>query len=147
MKVTMTLLRGAELSNWSFIRHWIIYRNPDLLMWNELAKYLPALNAAFEKYLVLGEIADWCKLMFAPSDLKEFLYTELEVPFQVATHISTLYGNSSTSQLETSQRSAMSQEILDHAVHIVKTAGGAKTIDVMSLRRCMEIVVFPNIFQ
>lgn len=53
-RITVSLLRGAEMSNWSFISYWILLLNPDLVMWNELAKYLPHLCAAYAKYLSIG---------------------------------------------------------------------------------------------
>lgn len=37
----VNLLRGAEMTNSSMILLWIATLNPDLLFWNELAKYLP----------------------------------------------------------------------------------------------------------
>lgn len=91
-----SLLKGAELTNWTFIRYWLIQLNPDLLMWNELAKYLPQLCAAYAKFQRLGELAEWCKLILAPEDLREFHSLELDVPFEVAKAIATQYGKTST---------------------------------------------------
>lgn len=104
LNVTLTLLRFAELSNWSFIRYWLILLNPDLLMWNEIGKYMPQLCAAYSKYKSLGKMADWCKLILPPQELTEFQSENLSVPFTVAKALSEYYGKGSTSNLKGDQK-------------------------------------------
>ncbi|KAG8242247.1 hypothetical protein J6590_069620 [Homalodisca vitripennis] len=95
MRVTRTLLRGAELSNWIYILHWIILLNPDLLMWNELSKFIPMLVAASLKYAELGELAPWCKLILPIEELTEFRADNLNVPYAVAQGIASEFGTGS----------------------------------------------------
>lgn len=69
MSVVLALLRGAEMTNWTFISYWLLEINPELLMWNELAKRWPALCAAAAKYNSLGQYASWAKLSEAAHSL------------------------------------------------------------------------------
>lgn len=133
-RITVSLLRGAEMSNWNFISYWILLLNPDLVMWNELAKYLPHLCAAYAKYLSIGNLAEWSKLILPPEEVEEFNSRNLAVPYAVAKAIAATYGNPSINQLEGVRKDAALKTIVDQALYIVKVAGGARTIDVMALR-------------
>lgn len=79
MRIAVNLLRGAEMTNLSMILLWIATLNPDLLFWNELAKYLPFLYAAYTRYKSFNQYADWAKLMVPPEDLREFASEKLQV--------------------------------------------------------------------
>ncbi|KAG8255009.1 hypothetical protein J6590_102841 [Homalodisca vitripennis] len=135
MRVTRTLLRGAELSNWIYILHWIILLNPDLLMWNELSKFIPMLVAASLKYAELGELAPWCKLILPIEELTEFRADNLNVPYAVAQGIASEFGTGSNRNLVGAEKDPHIKNVVKHAIYIVKVAGGAKTVDVMALRQ------------
>lgn len=134
MRIAVNLLRGAEMTNLSIILLWIATLNPDLLFWNELAKYLPFLYAAYTRYRSFNQYGDWAKLMVPPEDLKEFSSEKLQVLYTVARAISQHYGNVSASFIEGTNQADGTKEIVRQALNIVKIAGGARTIDVMALR-------------
>lgn len=133
--ITINLLRCSEMANWNFIQHWIIRLHPDLLMWNEMGKFLPAMSAAYTKYISMGVLADWGKLILPPEELTEFANTDLQVPFTVAREIAARYGNLGVRNIKSSIDNSLLQEILDHAMLIVESSGGAMTMDTMALRR------------
>lgn len=134
MRIAVNLLRGAEMTNLSMILLWITTLNPDLLFWNELAKYLPFLYAAvYSHYKSFNLYADWAKLMVPPEDLREFASEKLQVLYTVARAISQHYGNVSASFTEGTNQADGTKEIVRQALNIVKIAGGARTIDVMAL--------------
>lgn len=66
MGIAVNLLRGAEMTNLSMILLWIATLNPDLLFWNELAKYIPFLYAAYTRYKSFNQYADWAKALMVP---------------------------------------------------------------------------------
>lgn len=133
-QISINLLRCAEMTNWNFISHWIVRLHPDLLMWNEIGKYLPALSAAYSKYVAMGPMADWGKLIYPPSMLTEFANRDLSIPFAVAREISSFYGNTGVKNIKSDISNNAVQELIDHAMLIVSTCGGARTIDTMALR-------------
>lgn len=135
MKIAINLLRGAEMTNLSMILLWIATLNPDLLFWNELAKYLPFLYAAYTRYKSFNQYSDWAKLMIPPDELREFASDKLQVLYTVARAISQRYGSASVSYIEGTNDAEGTKEIVRQALNIVKVAGGARTIDVMALRR------------
>lgn len=134
MRIAVNLLRGAEMTNLSMILLWIAILNPDLLFWNELAKYLPFLYAAYTRYKSFNQYADWAKLMVPPEDLREFASEKLQVLYTVARSISQHYGSVSASFIERTNQADGTKEIVRQALNIEKIAGGARTIDVMALR-------------
>lgn len=134
MRIAVNLLRGAEMTNLSMILLWIATLNPYLLFWNELAKYLPFLYAAYTRYKSFNQYADWAKLMVPPEDLREFASEKLQGLYTVARAISQHYGSVSTSFIEGTNQADGTKEIVRQALNIVKIAGGAQTIDVMALR-------------
>lgn len=99
-------------------------------MWNELAKYVPFICAAYAKYSSVGPLADWAKMVLPPDEVKEFASDKLLVPFTVARELSIKYGSSSGNLIEGASKNQTVTEI----VMIVRIAGGARTIDVMALR-------------
>lgn len=135
LSISANLLRGAEMTNLSMILLWIATLNPDLLFWNELAKYLPFLYAAYSRYKSFGANADWAKLLLPPDELKEFASDKLQVLYTVARAISQRYGSSSVANIEGTNEADGTTEIVRQALNIVKIAGGARTIDVMALRQ------------
>lgn len=136
MRIAVNLLCGAEMTNLSMILLWIATLNPDLLFWNELAKYLPFLYAAYTRYKSINQYADWSKLMVPPEDLREFASEKLQVlyTFIMARAISQHYGSVSASFIEGTNQADGTKEIVRQALNIVKIAGGARRIDVMALR-------------
>lgn len=134
MSVALTLLKYAEMANWALISYWLLELNPDLLMWNELAKYWPAICAAASKFASLGEFAPWAKLAFPPDELPEFSAEKLALPYVVARALSQKYGNQTVNQLLGAKQDSTTKEIVACALTIVRIAGGAKTVDVMALR-------------
>lgn len=133
--IAVKLLCGAEMTNWQFIVHWIVKLHPDLLMWNELAKYLPALSAAHAKYIALESMADWGKLTHPHEELAEFSNPDLSIPYVVSREISGKYGNTGVRNIKPNLNNSHMQELLDQAMMIVDTCGVARTIDGMALRR------------
>ncbi|KAG8266817.1 hypothetical protein J6590_062952 [Homalodisca vitripennis] len=133
-KITKALLGGAEISNWMLILHWIIILNPDLLMWNELSKFLTMLVAASCKFTEIGELAPWCKLILPVEELTEFKSENLNLPYAVAKAIATHCGNSSNKNIQGTPEEAFFKDVVKYAIYIAKNAGGAKTVDVMALR-------------
>jgi len=65
-KTTMVYYRMAELTSFGMTLAWVLARNPVLLTWNGLAKHLPYLKAAVDKYRLMGADAPYCKLIFPP---------------------------------------------------------------------------------
>lgn len=123
------------MTNLSMILLWIATLIPDLLFWNELAKYLPYLYAAYTRYRRFGSNADWAKLLLPPDELKEFASDKLQILYTVAGAISQKYGSSSASFIEGTNDADGTKEIVRQALNIVRIAGGAKTMDVMALRQ------------
>lgn len=134
MEITVNLLRYSELANYLVISNWITILNPDLWGWNELGKYLPLVIAAQEKFENVGQLAPWCKLILPQAQTTEFASHKLIIPFSVAKRISIEYGNSTLENLAGDNISKNIQDIIAHAMYIVRTAGGAKTCDTMSIR-------------
>lgn len=134
MRIAVNLLRGAEMTNLSMILLWIATLNPDLPFWNELAKYLPFLYAAYTRYKSFNQYDDWAKLMVPPEDLREFASEKLQVLYTVARAISQHYGSVSASFIKGTNQADGTKEIVRQALNVVKIAGGARTIDVMTLR-------------
>lgn len=132
--ISINLLRCAEMANWNFIQHWIIRLHPDLLMWNEIAKFLPAMSAAYAKYISMGRLADWGKLILPPEELTEFASPDLQIPFTIAREIAARYRNLGVRNFKSSIDNSLVQDLLDHAMLIVDSCGGAKTMDTMALR-------------
>lgn len=133
-RVAVALLRNAELTNFNLILMWIVSINDILLGWNELGKYHPYICAAYAKYLQLGEMAPWGKLILPPEEVQEFAADKLIVPFTVARALSAKYGSATANQIEGVTKNATVEKIVSHALKIVSIAGGARTIDVMSIR-------------
>lgn len=125
--VTMNLLKGAEISNFLFINRWILELNPWLLGWAELAKFVPDIKRANDKYISLGELAPYCKLLFPPQQLTEFNRDHLRIPFSVAIAISRNYNQSSVQFLVGDSNDTAVQKIVEDALNLVKIAGGART--------------------
>lgn len=134
MSVVIALLRGAEMTNWTFISYWLLEINPELLMWNELAKHWPALCAAAAKFNSLGQYESPAKLVFPPEEVPEFQAAKLAVPYAVARDISEKYGNASVNQIVRTKRDSTTTETVTHALMLIRIAGGAKTVDTMALR-------------
>lgn len=132
MKISVNLLRGAEMTKLSMILLWVATLNPDLLFWNELAKYLPYLYAAYTWYRSFGVNADWAKLLMPPDEFKEFASDKLQVLYTVARAISQKYGSSSASYIEGMNDDDGTKEIVRQALNMEHIAGEAKTIDVMA---------------
>src|SRR5436190_684805 len=83
MTITIGLLRHAEMTNYAMIMVWIVLLNPELLMWNELTKYIPYLNAANSKYRSMGEMAPWGKLILPQNEVAEVTTDKLRLLFTV----------------------------------------------------------------
>jgi len=108
MKITLNLLRFAEMANFSFINQYLVLKNSDILAWAALDKYLPALVSAYTKYYSLGEFAPWAKLLFPPNELEEFLPGKLKTLYAIASKLAQAEGNTVAARLEGSQ---VNQEI------------------------------------
>lgn len=134
MKVTIILLKGAEMTNWVLISHWVCLLNPDILLWNELGKFVPFICAAYSKWTALGELAPWAKMIMPSEQLAEFRYDKLATVFTVAREIAAEYGSTSMRNLGGSKTDGTIHHIVSQAMHIVRMAGGARTIDVMAMR-------------
>lgn len=134
LEITVNLLRFAELSNFYIISSWISVLNPDLWVWNELAKYLPAIQAAQNKYESIGTMAPRCKTILPPQEVLEFQAQKLSIPFSVARRISIEYGNGTLENLQGDNKTPQIRAITDHALYIVRMAGGARTIDTIAIR-------------
>lgn len=133
-RISVSLLRNAELTNFNMILMWIISINDILLGWNEISKYHPYICAAYAKYTSLGQMAPWAKLILPPDEVQEFASDKLVIPFSVARAISAKYGSATANQIEGVNRNSIMEKIISHALKIVSVAGGARTIDAMSIR-------------
>lgn len=133
-RVCINLLRNAEMTNISMIILWIVTLNDILLGWEELAKYVPFLCAAYAKYRQIGNMAPWAKLILPPSEVQEFASEKLKVLFSVARALATKYGHTTARQIDGTMKDNTIQKIIEHAEKIVAYAGGARTIDTMAVR-------------
>lgn len=134
MRITRSLLQNAEMTNISMIVVWLVTLNPEVLMWNEIAKYLPYICAAYAKYQTLKHLAPWAKLILPMDETAEFANSKLQIPYTVARAISNKYGNGSVQNLAGQSNLFIMEDIVRHALDIVATSGGAKTVDIMTLR-------------
>lgn len=133
-QVTMTMLSGTGITSFLFIEHWIVKLNPILLAWQELAKYWPAMSAAYKKYLSLGDDANYCKLLYPKEETEEFHRDNLKVLFSVAREIARQYGSSSVANLKGESDQQFIKDICTSAVEIVKAYGGSKTRTTQAVR-------------
>ncbi|UHR49713.1 MAG: hypothetical protein FuLiV2_gp1 [Hangzhou lispivirus 1] len=133
-RVSIALLRNAEMTNFSMILMWIISINEILMGWQELNKYHPYICAAYSKYQQMGDMAPWGKLILPPNEMTEFAAEKLIVPFSVARALSAKYGSATANQIEGVNKNSAVERIVTHALKIVSVAGGARTIDAMAVR-------------
>lgn len=126
-EVTLTMLSGVGITNFLFIDHWIVVLNPILLGWEEPAKYIPNLIAAYKKFHALGKNAMYCRMLYKKEYLTEFHREKLKILFTVAREIAKLYGSSSVMNLQGDSSEQFVSEICKGALSIVKTAGGSRT--------------------
>ncbi|XP_072159175.1 uncharacterized protein [Bemisia tabaci] len=103
-KIVLTLLRGAELTNFVNISQWLLVLNPELFCWNALAKSLPLILRAHKKFISVGDLADWIKLILPDEHVREFHHSTLRVPFTIARKIAVTYGNSTLQQVKPSSQ-------------------------------------------
>ncbi|CAH0388424.1 unnamed protein product [Bemisia tabaci] len=133
-KTVLTLLRGAELTNFANISQWLLVLNPELFCWNTMTKSLPLILRAYKKYISVGPLADWIELILPDEHVREFHHNTLKVPFTIARQMAITYGNSTLSQVDGTDRSTETQMLVDEAMMIVRTAGGARTVDTQAIR-------------
>ncbi|CAH0773651.1 unnamed protein product [Bemisia tabaci] len=108
-KTVLTLLRGAELTNFANISQWLLVLNPEIFCWNTMAKSLPLILRAYKKFISVGPLADWIKLILPDEHVREFHHNTLKVPFTIARQIAITYGNSTLSQVDGTDRSPETQ--------------------------------------
>ncbi|CAH0382884.1 unnamed protein product [Bemisia tabaci] len=134
-KTMLTLFRGAELTNFVNISQWLLLLNPELFCWNALAKSLPLILRAYKKFISVGELADYIKLILPDEHVREFHRSTLRVPFTIARKIAVTYGSSTLQRVEGIDHSPETQMLVDEAMMIVRTAGGARTMDTQAIRQ------------
>lgn len=88
-QTVLTLLRGAELTNFVNISQWLLVLNPELFCWNTLAKSLPMIRREYKKLESVSALADWVKLILSEERVREFHHSTLKVPFTIARKIAT----------------------------------------------------------
>ena len=118
------MLSGTGITSFLFIEQWIVRLNPILLAWQELAKYWPALAAAYKKYLSFGEDANYCKLLYPKQETTEFHRENLKVLFSVAREIARQYGSATVANLKGDSKVNFINDISAAAVEIIKAYGG-----------------------
>lgn len=133
-KIVLVLLRGSELTNFNFIRNWILVLNPELLCWNEMAKYIPFIQASVSKYNEIGDWADYCKLILPPEELTEFVSPRLRVPYTIARALAVQYDNPNIIRVKGETVANAIKAITRQALRITRVAGGANTIDTEAIR-------------
>lgn len=94
-KVTMIYYRFTELTAFAMVVEFILTKNPVLLAWNGIAKELPYLKNAVEKYRSLGPDAAYCKLLYPPEKLPEFHNSKLGTWTSISYDIASFEGKKS----------------------------------------------------
>lgn len=125
-KVTLVYFYMAELTAYSMVFEWIVVKNPGILAWNGITKFLPALKAALAAFRKMGTQAPYCKFLYRPERLRIFQPNNLGILPAVAAQISIADGNVSYKNYKGNSY-VMSGEMVEKIKSLVRAFDCAQT--------------------